>query len=189
MRKVIGFVNLTLDGYLSGPEGELDWMLGRPDPAMNQEFTDEMRARVDTILTGRNFHLGIDQHFTAQAADPASPPELVDFAGWMVDTPRVVFSSTLTDVRDGFRIAPDISAEVEYQKAQPGRDLVLFGGNRTVRRFVQLGLVDEYWIKLYPVALGAGQPLFTDLDKPAALSLIDSRTWTSGITTLRYQPA
>lgn len=189
MRKVVCFVNLTLDGYLSGPDGELDWMLSRPDPEMNQEFTDEMRARVDTILTGRSFHDGIDAHFTAQADDPASPPALVEFARWMVDTPRVTFSSTLTDVREGFRVASDIAAEVEHQKAQQGRDLVLFGGNRTVQQFVQLGLVDEYWIKLYPVALGAGQPLFAGLDKPAALSLTDSRTWPSGITTLRYTPA
>jgi dihydrofolate reductase len=67
--------------------------------------------------------------------------------------------------------------------------MVLFGGNQTVRRFVQLGLVDEYWIKLYPVALGAGQPLFSDLGGPAGLTLVETKTWDSGIVTLRYVPA
>jgi dihydrofolate reductase len=189
VRNVICFVNLTLDGFLSGPGGELDWMLSRPDPDMNQQFTDAMRDRVDTILTGRAFHQGIDASFTAQASDPASPPALADFATWMIKTDRVVFSSTLTEVADGFRLGTDIAGEVAYQKSRPGRDMVLFGGNRTVRRFVQLGLVDEYWIKLYPVALGSGQSLFGDRDRPAELKLVESQTWDSGIVTLRYLPA
>ncbi len=71
----------------------------------------------------------------------------------------------------------------------PGKDMVLFGGNQTVQRFVQLGLVDEYWIKLYPVALGTGQPIYTNLAQPADLRLVDSKTWDSGIVTLRYIPA
>jgi dihydrofolate reductase len=189
VRNVICFVNLTLDGYLSGPNGELDWMLGRPDTAMNQAFTDAMRDRVDTILTGRNFHHGIDANFTAQATDPASPPALAEFATWMIKTTRVVFSTTLTEIADGFRRATDIATEIAYQKNLPGKDMVLFGGNQTVQRFVQLGLVDEYWIKLYPVALGTGQPLYTDLAQPADLTLVDSKTWDSGIVTLRYIPA
>jgi len=189
MRKVICFVNLTLDGYLSGPNGELDWMLSRPDAELNQEFTDAMRERVDTILTGRNFHHGIDQSFSAQATDPNSPPALAEFATWMTETPRVVFSSTLTEVRPGFRVATDIVDEIAYQKARPGKDMVIFGGNRTVQRFAQLELVDEYWIKLYPVALGTGQPLHTDLKEPADLRLAESRTYDSGIVTLRYVPA
>ena len=186
MRKVIVFVNLTLDGYLSGPNGELDWMLSRPDEQMNPEFTDAMRERVDTILTGRNFHHGIEQNFRAQAADPASPPELVEFAKWMIDTPRVVFSNTLTDVASNVTVASDIAKEVAALKAAPGKDLVLFGGNSTTQQFVQHNVVDEYWIKIYPVTLGNGQPLFPT---PVDLTLIDSKTYDSGIITLRYRPS
>jgi dihydrofolate reductase len=186
MRKVIVFVNLTLDGYLSGQNGELDWMLSRPDEKMNPEFTDAMRERVDTILTGRNFHFGIEQNFRAQAADPASPPGLVEFANWMVNTPRVVFSSTLTDVAQNITVAADIAKQVTALKALPGKDMVLFGGNSTTQQFVEHDLVDEYWIKLYPVSIGAGQPLFRT---PVDLTLIDSTTYDSGIITLRYRPA
>jgi dihydrofolate reductase len=186
MRNVIVFVNLTLDGYLAGPNGELDWMLSRPDETLNQEFTDAMRERVDTILSGRNFHHGMEQNFRAQAADPASPPGLVEFANWIIDTPRVVFSHTLTEVAENATVASDIPKEIAALKAEPGKDMVLFGGVSTVQSFVHSGLIDEYWIKVYPVAIGTGQPLFPT---PVDLTLIDSKTYDSGIITSRYRPS
>jgi hypothetical protein len=99
MRKVILFVNVTIDGYLAGPGGELDWML--PDPEMNKTLTDELRAEVDTILAGRVVHQAFDANFRAEAADPASPPGLVDFANWMIDTPESSRSGTCPPDRAG----------------------------------------------------------------------------------------
>jgi dihydrofolate reductase len=125
------------------------------------------------------------EFFRAQAADPASPPGLVEFANWMVNTPRVVLSSSLTDVAENITVVSDIK-EVAALKEAPGKDLVLFGGNSTTRQFVEHNLVDEYWIKLYPVAIGSGQALFPT---PVDLTLIDSKTYDSGIITLRYRPA
>ncbi|MEU0789522.1 dihydrofolate reductase family protein [Amycolatopsis sp. NPDC005961] len=186
MRNVIAYVNLTLDGHLAGPAGELDWMT--PDPELNIALSDELRSRVDTILTGRNFHHGIEQNFRAQANDPASPAELADFATWMISTPQVVFSRSLTEVAAPHRLAgDDLAATVAELKALPGKDMVLFGGVSIVQQFVREGLVDEYWIKLYPTAIGAGQPLFTD--RCTELRLTESKAWESGILTLRYLPA
>lgn len=184
MRKVILYVNVTLDGFLAGPNGELDWML--PDPEMNQVLSDELRDRVDTILTGRVFYHAADQSFRAQAADPASPPALVEFANWMVETPKVVFSKSLDSVNGGDSVAADIPAEIAALRDKPGKDMVLFGGSTTAQNFIQAGVVDEYWIKLYPVALGAGQPMFTDLSQRANLELVHSKSHASGIVTLRY---
>ncbi|VVJ23095.1 Uncharacterised protein [Amycolatopsis camponoti] len=186
MRNVIAYVNLTLDGHLAGPAGELDWM--RFDPEMNIALSDEMRSRCDTILTGRNFHHGIEQNFRAQANDPASPAELADFATWMISAPQVVFSRSLTEVAAPHRLAgDDLAATVAELKALPGKDMVLFGGVSIVQQFVREGLVDEYWIKLYPTAIGAGQPLFTH--RRTELRLTESKAWESGILTLRYLPA
>ncbi|MFJ7211469.1 dihydrofolate reductase family protein [Amycolatopsis sp. NPDC098790] len=184
MRKVIAYVNLTLDGHLAGPAGELDWML--PDPELNIALSDELRGRVDTILTGRGFHDAIEQNFRAQATDPASPAELADFATWMISTPQVVFSRSLAEVAEPHRLAgDDLAAEVAALKALPGKDMVLFGGVSIVQQFVGAGLVDEHWIKLYPTAIGAGQPMFTERRE---LLLLESKTWESGILTLRYTP-
>ncbi|MCP2338024.1 dihydrofolate reductase family protein [Actinomadura rupiterrae] len=184
MRKVILYVNVTADGFLSGPQGELDWML--PDEEMNQRLSDELRGRVDTILLGRNVYQAFEQVFRAQAADAASPPGLVDFATWMIEKPKVVFSRSGVEVSDVSRVADgDLAEEVAKLRAEPGGDLVLFGGVETVQQFVRLGLVDEYWIKHYPVALGAGRPLFTERTD---LTLTDAAPYPSGIVVLRYTP-
>jgi dihydrofolate reductase len=188
MRAVILSVNITLDGFLAGHAGELDWML--PDPAMNQAVTDSLRERVDTILVGRNAYLGFERNFRAQAVDPASPPELVDFAEWMIRTPKVVFSNTLHRVSEVSRLATaNIPDTVAALKAQPGADVVVFGGVDTARQFVEHRVVDEYWLKVYPVALGRGQPLFPDDIGRTHLALIDSQPWESGIITARYRAA
>jgi dihydrofolate reductase len=184
MRKVIVYVNLTFDGYLCDMDGGMSWM--DTDPAMNTEFADAMRARVDTMLVGGNTHVGFEQHFAASAADPASPAGLADFSRWMVETPKVVFSSTLTSVSDVCRLATDVPAEVTALKAQPGRDIVAFGGVTLVNTLTEHGLVDEYWIKLAPTAVGAGRPLF---GKHTPLALLDSKAWPSGTVTLRYAAA
>jgi riboflavin biosynthesis pyrimidine reductase len=184
MRKVIVHVNLTFDGFLCAPDGGMDWM--DTDPVMNAEFTDALRARVDTMLVGGNTHVGFEQHFGASAADPATDPGLADFSRWMVDTPKVVFSSSLTEVSAVSRLATDVPAEVAALKARPGRDIVAFGGVTLVGSLVEHGLVDEYWIKLVPTAIGEGRPLFRER---TALRLLDSKAWPSGTLTLRYAAA
>jgi dihydrofolate reductase len=185
MRKIILYVNLTFDGFLAGPQGELDWML--PDPGMNLELSEALRAQVDTMLLGRNAYLGFEQNFQAEATDPASPPELVDFARWMLDTPKMVLSRTLTEVSEVSRLATGtLPDEVAALKSAPGKDIVVFGGVGIVQELVRLGLVDEYWIKLYPVAIGDGKPLFTDATSRANLTLTQSQAYESGILALRY---
>jgi dihydrofolate reductase len=188
MRKVILAVNVSLDGYLEGPAGELDWWT--PDPVMNVEFTADLRAAVDTMLTGRKAYHALHEAFSQQASHPDSPPELVDFATWMLSTPKVVFSRTRAELlspNDQLAEA-DIPEAIASLKQRPGKDLVLFGGSSTVQQFVQHRLVDEYRLKIYPVALGAGQPLFTDLKDRSNLALTHTKAYDSGILTLRYQP-
>ena len=189
MRKVILAVNVSLDGYLEGPGGAIDWWT--PDPEMNVEFTADLRADVDTMLFGRKAYHALNAAFSQQATHPDSPPELVDFATWMLDTPKVVFSRTRSDLLSpNDRLAgADIPEEVATLKQQPGKGLVLFGGSSTVQQFVQHRVVDEYRLKVYPVALGAGEPLFTDLKDRAGLALTHTKSYDSGIVTLRYQAA
>ncbi|MDX6262966.1 MAG: hypothetical protein QOH84_4654 [Kribbellaceae bacterium] len=189
MRKVVLVSNVTLDGAIAGPAGELDWML--TDHRLNVEFTAQLRAEVDTMIAGRKAYHQLNEAFSAQAAHLDSPPELVDFATWMVEIPKLVFSRTLTGLlspKDRLATA-DIPAEIKAIKETDGKGLVLFGGVETVQQFVRHNVVDEYWLKLYPVALGNGWPLFTDLLQRADLKLVESKTYDSGILTLRYLPA
>ncbi|MDP9363926.1 MAG: dihydrofolate reductase family protein [Chloroflexota bacterium] len=189
MRKLILVVHTTLDGHMAGPRGELDWMVH--DPRMNHEIWLDLRDSVETMLAGRNAYEGFEAHFRQQATDPESPPDLVDFATWIIYTPKVIFSRTLTSLRSTTsRLAEaDISDEVASLKWQPGKDLVLFSGVSTVQSCVRHRLIDEYWIKLHPVAIGRGQTVFPDLGDRAGMTLIGSKTYDSGIVVLRYRPA
>jgi dihydrofolate reductase len=186
MRKIILSVNVSLDGYLAGPNGELDFMM-LSDPKMNEEITRALRERVDTILTGRTVYHAFDANFRAEAANPASPPALVDFANWMVDTPKVVISHNRSTLAEQDRvISGDLPGAIKDLKQESGGDLVLFGGVETVRQFIDQGLIDEYWLKVYPRSLGAGQAMFpTRVD----LKLVASKAHESGIITLCYLPA
>jgi len=185
MRKVILVVNTTVDGNLSGPNGELDWMID--DPELGADFAAAMYEGVDTVLSGRNCHLGFQQHFGATAADPDFPAGLRRFASWMVETPSVVFSSTLTEAGPNASVATDIAATVAELKARPGKDMVVFGGVATARAFVGLGLVDEYWLKVHPVVIGAGQPLFQGTADRSGLTLTEAKGYPSGVVGLRYR--
>ena len=186
MRKVIAYVNATIDGAMAGPNGELDWM--RPDPELNMTLSGELRERVDTMLIGRGLYHGFGQNFRREATDPASPAELVNFAIWMLETPKVVFSRSETSIAgsDVQQVSADIPGTVAALKQGSGKDMVVFGGVAPVQALVRAGLVDEFWLKVYPTALGTGQPIFGER---TSLELIDSRTGASGTLALRYRAA
>jgi dihydrofolate reductase len=188
MRKVILFVDTSLDGFMAGPNGELDWMVN--DDELDREFTTDLRERADTILTGRIAYQSFETFWPSAATDPSSPAELADFANWMVDTPKVVFSRSLEEVgMKNSRLAEaEIADEVARLKQEPGRELVLFGGASTVQAFVRQRLVDEFWIKVHPVAIGDGLPVFRDLEDRARLRLLKSKAYGSGVLGLRYEP-
>jgi len=190
MRKVIVFMVYSLDGFVGGPKGELDWE--SRDEEVSRQMVPEFLATVDTMLLGRVLYEGFQQAWPAMAKNPASPKDLVDFARWIEDTPKVVFSKTLGKVEwKSSRLVTvkgddDIAKEVASLKRQPGGDMVVFGGARFAQTLSRLGLVDEYRLKLQPVALGSGLPLFKSR---ANLKLVKSQSFKSGVVALYYQPA
>lgn len=185
MRRVVLFVDTSLDGFMGGPDGGMDWMV--PDDEVDKEFTTGLREDVDTILTGRVTYQSFEGFWPAAATDPSSPPDLVEIANWMLDTPKVVFSNTLDKVEmKNSRLATAGSAEeVAKLRQEPGKDMVVFGGASTVQEFIKLGLVDEYRMKVHPVALGGGLPVFKDRVR---LTLTRSKPYRSGVLGLYYEP-
>ena len=91
MRQVIVFVNSSVDGFMGSPSGDLGWLIH--DDEMDHDFTSDLRRTADTILSGRVVFESFAAAWPARAADRSGPPELVEFANWMLDTPKVVFST------------------------------------------------------------------------------------------------
>ncbi len=190
MRRVILFMVCSLDGFVGGPKGEMDWE--SRDEEVGRQLVPEFQSTVDTMLLGRVLYQGFQQAWPAMASNPASPKELVDFAHWIEDTPKVVFSKSLGKVEwknsrlVSVKSDDDIVKEVTGLKRQPGGDMVVFGGARFAQTLSLLGLVDEYRLKLQPVALGSGSPLFKSR---VSLKLVKSQAFKSGVVALYYQPA
>jgi len=179
MRALIAFCDVTIDGFMAGPDNDLGFMVD--DPALADEFTRELRSVADTIVWGRKSFEPSGAYWTA------ADGELAD---WMNATPKVVLSSdTAFDVRsweNSTLAAGDGVDQVRRLKESSGGSLVVFGGVQTVRSLVAADLVDEYWLKLNPAAVGRGGSMFSDLTTAKSLTLRSARSYPSGTVALVY---
>jgi dihydrofolate reductase len=183
MRKVSVMASVSLDGYFSGPNGELDWH----DITLDlHEYFNSYLAKAGGFLEGRvTWQLMADHWPTADQNPDASETEKA-FAQIWRDMPKVVYSRTLETAGWGTTIVRDVvPAEVEAMKAEPGGDLFV-GGAEIVNEYRRHGLIDEYRIYVVPVVLGDGKPLFHPSDQPEKLNLIETKTFDNGVVMLRY---
>ncbi|PYP56716.1 MAG: deaminase [Gemmatimonadetes bacterium] len=183
MRRLKLQVQMTVDGFVAGPEGQLDWMTRNLDEgaiARIVEITDSS----DTILLGRKMTDGFIKYW--EAVQPESPEYV--FARRMVDTPKVVFSKTLKRVEGkNVRVeGGDLVQAVNRLKGQSGKDIVVYGGATFVSALIDHDLIDELNIFVNPVAIGRGMRIFTDRK---ALRLTHSNEYASGIIVNTYEPA
>jgi dihydrofolate reductase len=181
-------MHVSLDGFVCGPQDEMDWTT-MDDDAIGEFLIPDLQKTVDTMLVGRVLFQGFEQYWPTVPENPASKPELVAFAQWMADTPKLVFSNTLREVKwKNSRLAEsDPKKTVEQLKKEKGGDMVLFGGASLAAYFVKNNLVDEFRIKLEPVILGKGKSLFQNLSSRVRLKLIRSKTFNSGVAGLYYE--
>ena len=178
MRKVILHMMVSLDGFIEGPNKELDWHAW--DDEM-EKYADDLLSTVGAILLGRvAYQLFAD--YWPSAKDSITPK--------MNNLPKIVFSKTLEKVewKNSRLVKYNIAEEIQKLKQQPGKDLVLFGGAGIASTFIKLGLIDEYRIIVNPVVLGRGNPLFNGLKDKLNLKLLKTKTYSSGNVILCYQP-
>lgn len=182
MRKIIVWMGMSLDGFMAGPDGEIDWH--HVDDELHQHFNDELRGK-GAFLMGRVTYEGMEAFWPTADQDPASTPVTLDFAGIWRDVPKVVYSRTLERVGASATLARDVVPdEVRALKAQPGGDMTL-GGANLAATFERLGLVDEYRLYLNPVSIGRGRPVFPT-DTRLSLEHLGTRTFGNGVVLLRY---
>lgn len=184
MRKVKLQMQISLDGYVAGTNGEMDWMTWNWDAALSQYVT-EITNPVDCIVLGRVLAQGFIPHWAAAA----NSSESEDFTHKMNDTAKVVFSKTLdTNEWKNTILAKDISTEITRLKNQTGGDIIVYGGSNLVSNLIQANLIDEYHFFINPVILGKGMPIFQALTAKQNLTLIHSKSFACGIVVLCYTP-
>jgi dihydrofolate reductase len=183
MRKAIYEIMASLDGFIEGPNHELDWAI--VDEELHRYINGQERA-IGAHLYGRRMYETMSYWQTADA-DPSNPAYVVEYARIWQNMPKIVFSRTLEHVEGNARLVRDnIAEEIAKLKAQPGKDMVL-GGADIASTFIRLGLVDEYRLYVHPVVLGSGTRVFPSLDNKIDLRLTETRPFGSGVVLLRYQ--
>ena len=184
MRKFKLQVQTTVDGYMGGPIGEMDWMTWSWSDDMTA-YVDALTKSSDLIVLGRKLAEGF---IPAWAAGPeGEPQESID---WMNNTPKVVISNTLTGSpwQNAVVAGGDLTETVNKLKAWPGRDIITYGGSTLVREVIARGLLDELHLFVNPAALGAGLPVFPSLGTHQQLRLVTARPFDCGITVLHLEP-
>ena len=184
MRRIILMMSVSLDGFIEGPDRELDWH--RVDDELHRHFNEQLGA-MGAFMSGRVTYELMAGFWPTADSDPSSTGPMVEFARIWRDMPKIVFSRTLERADWNTTVVRDVDPnQVRELKAQPGGDLVL-GGADIAAAFMRHDLIDEYRLYVHPVVIGRGKPLFPAADTKLDLQLAEARTFGNGVVLLRYQ--
>lgn len=184
MRAVVCSLGVSLDGFAIDAAGTIDF--STPDEAVFRAATDEVRD-VGVHLLGRRLYEAMT-YWDGGAEDPELSELEREFARVWAAMPKVVLSSTLTEVAPGYELSRrSLAEEVAHWRAQPGTGDVALGGPTLGAAAADLGLVDEYRLRVFPVVVGGGTPYFPRNERRQDLELLESRTFASGLVALRYR--
>jgi dihydrofolate reductase len=182
VRKLVYSFGVSLDGFIAGPDGAIDW--SAPDEELHR-FHNERARETGVELYGRRLYETM-LPWETRDQEPDVPPQELEFARIWKATPKVVFSTTLERVEGNARLVREGAVEeVARLKAEPGDDLAV-GGAGLAATFMRAGLIDEYRLFVNPVVLGAGTPFFPPLEERINLDLVETRTFGSRVVYLRY---
>ncbi len=186
MRKLILLINLSLDGFTAGPNGELDWVVF--DDGLWQDVI-ALQDSADTALFGRVNYQDFESYWPPVATNACSTDFERAHSRWLNNSLKIVFSTTLKKVewKNSRILRANFADELTALRQQPGKNLLLLGGAGIATTLIQLGLIDEYRINLNPVILGRGKPLFKDIKYRRDLKLLNSKAYPSGVVGLHYE--
>ena len=187
MRKIITTTWVTLDGFIAGPNEELDWVIVDEEMGI---YEDDLVSAADTLLLGRVTYQSFAGSWPHVPDNPNAPEDEKEYARKLNAMRKLVFSRTLESVEwnNSTLVKEIVPEEITQMKQEPGRDMVIHGSASIVRTLTNLGLIDQYQLLVYPVVLGSGKPLFQDILHKVKLSLVSTRTHPSGVVVLSYQP-
>ncbi|WP_163513051.1 dihydrofolate reductase family protein [Fodinicola acaciae] len=174
---------VTIDGFMGGPDGEMDWLTFDWSPDL-KAHVGAMTEAADLMVLGRNL---ADGFIPAWEARPAGESDKA--IDWMIDTPKVIVSTTLTEPpRPNTTIATDVVATVKELKARDGGDIITYGGATLVHALIANDLLDELHLFVNPVAIGKGLPVFPGAEAAQRFELLSAKAFECGVAELVYAP-
>jgi dihydrofolate reductase len=187
MRKIISFMHISLDGFVAGPNGEMDWI------KVDEEIFDYVGKRIsegDTALYGRVTYQMMEGYWPTAGEQPGASKHDIEHSKWYKNVQKVVLSKTMKDATlpNTKIISDNIAGRMNEikQSASGSEEILLFGSPTATHSLMQLNLIDGYWLFVNPIILGRGIPLFAGIKDKINLQLLATRQFASGVTELNY---
>src|SRR5687768_15938099 len=173
MRKIISFMHISLDGFVAGLNGEMDWI------KVDEEIFDHVGKRIsegDTALYGRVTYQMMENYWPDAGAKPTATKHDIEHSKWYNKAQKVVLSKTMKNagLSNTKIISENLSDMINEIKQQPGNDILLFGSPTATHSLIQVNLIDGYWLFVNPVILGRGIPLFVGIEEKIKLKLLNT---------------
>jgi dihydrofolate reductase len=187
MRKIVSFMHVSLDGFVAGPNGEMDW-INVEDELF--DFASDRTNSADTALYGRVTYDMMDSYWPTAAEQPGASKHDIEHGNWYNQVEKLVISKTLEGQKKDKTtvISHDIAKQVSELKNKPGKEIIMFGSPGATQTLMQDKLVDEFWLFVNPILLGEGIPLFKNIKDKVALKLLKSTGFkNSGVVCLHYE--
>lgn len=183
MRKLKLQMQLSVDGFVAGPNGEMDWMEWNWGDDIN-DYVGAITEPVSTIIIGRKLAEG----FIPYWKDAAEKDEPIKGAEKFNTTPKVVFTKTMdSNPWENTHLATGtLEDEIAKLKSETGGDIIAYGGGTFVSSLIKAGVIDEYYLLVNPTIIGKGMPIFSEISEKNALKLIEAKAFECGITALHY---
>ena len=185
MRNLIFFMHTSLDGFVAGPNGEMDWIYVDDEIF---DFVPTLTEKADTALYGRVTYEMMQSYWPTAGEQPNASKHDKEHSVWYKNVSKIVLSKTISDtgLENTIVISDLIVDKINQIKSQDGKDILIFGSPRASNSLLGLGLIDEFWLFVNPILLGHGMPLFTaDIDT-TRLTLIETKTFSCGVIALHY---
>lgn len=185
MGKIISFMHVSLDGFVAGVGGEMNWI------KVNQEIFDFVGKRIsktNTAFYGKTTFEMMESYWPTAADKPNASKHDIEHAEWYKQVNKVVLSTTLRQENYGLTtiIGNNIELEVNKIKQQSDKEILVFGSPKTTHALLELGLIDGFWLFVNPIVLGNGIPLFKNVKDKLLLHLISTKYFDNGVVELNY---
>jgi len=185
MRKIILSMHVSLDGFVAGPNGEMDWI------KLDNEMFDLVGGftrEADTALYGRVTWEMMDKYWPTAADEPNASKHDVEHSRWYNSVDKLVLSKTMLGKKaDKVKfISDDVFSEINSFKQAPGKNVMIFGSPTAGHSLMEYNLIDEYWLFVNPILLGQGIPLFANIKTRINLKPLETKVFSCGVTALHY---
>lgn len=189
MRSLVFFMHSSLDGFVAGTNGEMNWITVDDEIF---DFVSTMTDQADTALYGRVTYQMMEAYWPTAGEKPNASKHDKEHSTWYKNVSKVVLSKTMneTGLRNTKVISNNLQENINKLKQSHhggSKNILIFGSPGASHSLLKIGAIDEYWIFVNPVLLGKGIPLFKDVTDIVKLKLLESKTFASGVVALHYR--